>query len=165
MINEELHSLMRDHINQVGVFTVAMLPEGVNEDFEVIDIDTKTHFGNSDDACIYTVGLRKLGRPDILVKCGPGYGTCLYDTTRIKQNVINAGRLISHLFRTWNDASPLKNGDICEDRTHNIYVVVKHESLSKLDLDYKKRIMKYTTDYYGDINYNILVLDPIGLKQ
>lgn len=164
-MNNQFHDEIRKHIKQHGVFTVAILPDGMNPELDIIDNDTNTMFGNSSDACIYTVGQKTRNRPDLLIKCGPGFGTCLYDASRVKRNVLNAGFLINHLAKTWNDQSPLKEGDICEDRDHNMYVVVQYQMLCEIDLDHKLRIMVHATNYYGNNNYNVLVLDPIGLKQ
>lgn len=111
-----------------------------------------------DDGFVYSIGHRLRGRPDLVVLCGQGLKEeTPVDHMTILHRMNEAADLVNYLVSKW-DTDPVLPEQTCADGDGFAYVVM---NLPNLVTQAKREWTLQASEYYGDENYELLVLMPI----
>jgi hypothetical protein len=156
--NEKLLYSIQKAIKSHGVFLMAVTDIGACE-----CCDGKNHVQDKDEliedkSFVYSIGHREAGRPDILVLTGTFNKDKKVSVETAKSKVLAASSLINSMVDRWN-IQAVAEGHTAEDRDGNEYRVVSFEGNAV-----KEMFTIQASNYYGDLNYHLLVLLPKDAK-
>jgi hypothetical protein len=148
---------IRTGIERNGVYLIAT--SILVDDEEEIDPNQKSECTELDDAFVYSVGHREHGRPDLLLLCGPCSGEIAINKEETEKRLEAAASLLVSLVSQWDD-EPVLPDEACMDRNDRVYTV-RDSSIDKAsDWEIKHHLTTQTTEYYGDVEYDLLLLIP-----
>lgn len=156
-LSPALRKTIQDKIAEYGVFIFAV--SEVMEDIETLKPDTKEkHFTHVTDAYIYTVGRKDTKQPEMLIFVGPQPGVPFFTGEDISIQLMAAWVMVNQLVDT-----PIFQGQILEDGNGRCYRVMDHYPTETND--YKTDFTTGITEYYHNVDYELLVLVPIGWAE
>ena len=115
-------------------------------------------FGEMKDGFVYTIGHRKLGRPDMVFLCGPRPGEEAFSARELREEMMDCAGTCNWLSANWEKA-PLLEGQTVMTAGGRIYLASAREELVA---GAKEGITVQAGNYYGDSDYGLLALVPVG---
>ena len=162
--NPEFLAGVRKGIKDVGVFLLAISDSvpccecghsNCNEHAEA------TQYDKPEDGFVYSIGHRERNRPDFVIFCGPAPQENAFSRESLNQQMFEAAQLINYLVQNW-DKKPVRPGEHCGTRDGRLYQVLDNPDLIKLA---KSEFMVQAGNYYGNDDYGVLALIPVGWQH
>lgn len=114
-----------------------------------------------DECFVYTIGHRLRGRPDLVMLCGPSPDDPVALPADLQLEMNEAAGLINYMVEHWSE-NPVLPGQTCGTGTGRIYQVLdRAEAVAQA----KRDLTLQAGEYYGDQDYALLVLVPVGWQN